>query len=180
MEERALWQYTKYVYASQVDTFTFDDILTGVVERVEDQCQIHLTTKDLEIRFDEPDGLEVFQVSRKRDSIMAISPGRMFIDRHDGTYGAPSPVTPPPFVTENTDIAGIGADHSPGTGFVRLDTRDQLTSLVQDSQLSTLFTFADLSLLGDQIHQLSAFLAAATDTAALDDVHLTEVDENSL
>eukprot|EP00435_Cladocopium_sp_Y103_P065687 s894_g27.t1 len=67
MEERALWQYARYVYSNQVDTFTLDTILEGVLERVEDQWQIHLTTDDLEIRYDEPNGLEVFQVSRDHD-----------------------------------------------------------------------------------------------------------------
>eukprot|EP00435_Cladocopium_sp_Y103_P072358 s357_g40.t1 len=63
MEEKALWQYTKYAYANQVDTFTFDIILAGVVERIEEQWQVSVTTDDLEIRFDENNGLEVFQVS---------------------------------------------------------------------------------------------------------------------
>eukprot|EP00435_Cladocopium_sp_Y103_P071919 s357_g38.t1 len=63
MEEKALWQYTKYVYANQVDTFTFGTILTGVVARIEEQWQISVTTDDLEIRYDENNGLEVFQVS---------------------------------------------------------------------------------------------------------------------
>eukprot|EP00435_Cladocopium_sp_Y103_P038524 s181_g10.t1 len=67
MEERALWQYAKYVYVNQVDTFTFDTILEGVLERVEEQWQVHLTTDDLEIRFDTSNGLEVIQVTRDQD-----------------------------------------------------------------------------------------------------------------
>eukprot|EP00435_Cladocopium_sp_Y103_P041607 s2941_g11.t1 len=64
MEEKALWQYTKFVYANQVDTFTFDIVLSSIVERIEEQWQISSTTDDLEIRYDENNGLEVFQVTQ--------------------------------------------------------------------------------------------------------------------
>eukprot|EP00435_Cladocopium_sp_Y103_P012184 s5859_g3.t1 len=67
MEEKSLWQYTKYVYANQVDTFTFDAILAGVVERIEEQWQISVNLDDLEIRYDENNGLEVFQVTPDQD-----------------------------------------------------------------------------------------------------------------
>eukprot|EP00435_Cladocopium_sp_Y103_P037923 s225_g10.t1 len=60
MEEKALWQYTRFVYANQVDTFTFDTVLSGIVERIEEQWQISPRTDDLEIRYDENNGLEVF------------------------------------------------------------------------------------------------------------------------
>eukprot|EP00435_Cladocopium_sp_Y103_P066350 s894_g28.t1 len=48
----------------------------------------------------------------------------------DGTYGAPATVTPPPFATENTDLAGISSDSSPDTGFVLL-VNNQLTFILQ-------------------------------------------------
>eukprot|EP00435_Cladocopium_sp_Y103_P050797 s1106_g15.t1 len=64
MEEKALWQYARFVYANQVDTFTFDPVLSGIVERIEEQWQISLSTDDLEVRYDENNGLEVFQVTR--------------------------------------------------------------------------------------------------------------------
>eukprot|EP00435_Cladocopium_sp_Y103_P037755 s1761_g10.t1 len=68
MEERALWralwQHTKHVYSVQVETFTLDATLGDVVERIEQQWQLHLHAGDLEIRYDEPDSLEVFQVPR--------------------------------------------------------------------------------------------------------------------
>eukprot|EP00435_Cladocopium_sp_Y103_P049099 s2382_g14.t1 len=64
MEEKALWQYNRFVYANQVDTFTFDTMLSGVVERIEEQWQISLRTDDLEVRYDENNGLEAFQVTR--------------------------------------------------------------------------------------------------------------------
>eukprot|EP00435_Cladocopium_sp_Y103_P070324 s1543_g35.t1 len=63
MEEKALWQYTRFVYANQVDTFTFDHMLSGIVERIEEQWQVSLTTDDLEVRYDENNGLEGFQVT---------------------------------------------------------------------------------------------------------------------
>eukprot|EP00435_Cladocopium_sp_Y103_P010572 s995_g2.t1 len=64
MEEKALSQYTRLVYANQVDTFAFDTVLSGIVERIEEQWQISLRTDDLEVRYDENNGLEVFQVIR--------------------------------------------------------------------------------------------------------------------
>eukprot|EP00435_Cladocopium_sp_Y103_P020737 s2934_g5.t1 len=49
-------------------------------------------------------------------------------------------------------------------------TRDQLTSLIQDSQLTSLLTPADLSILGDQIHQLASLLAEANAAATPTDL----------
>eukprot|EP00435_Cladocopium_sp_Y103_P067743 s826_g30.t1 len=63
MEEKALWQYTRYVYSNQVDTYTFDQLLSGITERIEEQWQISISPDDLEIRYDENQGLEVFQVT---------------------------------------------------------------------------------------------------------------------
>eukprot|EP00435_Cladocopium_sp_Y103_P075960 s26_g71.t1 len=63
MEEKALWQYTRFVYANQVDTYTFDQLLSGIAERIEEQWQISVSPDDLEIRYDENHGLEVFQVT---------------------------------------------------------------------------------------------------------------------
>eukprot|EP00435_Cladocopium_sp_Y103_P054980 s290_g18.t1 len=63
MEEKALWQYTRFFYAKQVDTYTFDHLLSGVAERIEEQWQISLNPDDLEIRYDENNGLKVFQVT---------------------------------------------------------------------------------------------------------------------
>eukprot|EP00435_Cladocopium_sp_Y103_P052009 s747_g16.t1 len=36
MEEKALWQYTRYVYSNQVDTYTLDHLLSGIAERIEE------------------------------------------------------------------------------------------------------------------------------------------------
>eukprot|EP00435_Cladocopium_sp_Y103_P004839 s5967_g1.t1 len=65
MEEKALWQYTRCVYSNQVDTYTFDHLLSGIAERIEDQWQIEINPDALELRlrYDENQGLEVFQVT---------------------------------------------------------------------------------------------------------------------
>eukprot|EP00435_Cladocopium_sp_Y103_P059735 s1376_g21.t1 len=63
MEEKALWQYTRYVYSNQVDTYTFDHLLSGIAERIEEQWQIEISPDALELRYDENQGLEVFQVT---------------------------------------------------------------------------------------------------------------------
>eukprot|EP00435_Cladocopium_sp_Y103_P041854 s1881_g11.t1 len=63
MEEKALWQYTRYVYSNQVDTYVFDQLLSGITERIEEQWQISISPDDLELRYDENQGLEVFQVT---------------------------------------------------------------------------------------------------------------------
>eukprot|EP00435_Cladocopium_sp_Y103_P007268 s4270_g2.t1 len=63
VEEKALWQYTRFVYANQVDTYTLDQLLSGIAERIEEQWQISVSPDDLEIRYDENHGLEVFQVT---------------------------------------------------------------------------------------------------------------------
>eukprot|EP00435_Cladocopium_sp_Y103_P037704 s3879_g10.t1 len=52
-----------YVYANQVDTYTFDHLLSGIAERIEKQWQISVSPDDLEIRYDENQGIEVFQVT---------------------------------------------------------------------------------------------------------------------
>eukprot|EP00435_Cladocopium_sp_Y103_P009521 s5458_g2.t1 len=62
MEEKALWQYTRYVYSNQVDTYLFDQLLSGIAERVEEQWQISISPDDLDLRYTENQDLEVFQV----------------------------------------------------------------------------------------------------------------------
>eukprot|EP00435_Cladocopium_sp_Y103_P055599 s95_g18.t1 len=51
MEEKALWQYTRYVYSNQVDTYMFDQLLSGIAERIEEQWQISISPDDLDLRF---------------------------------------------------------------------------------------------------------------------------------
>eukprot|EP00435_Cladocopium_sp_Y103_P049545 s1430_g15.t1 len=124
MEEKALWQYTRFVYANQVDDFTFDTVLSGIAERIEEHWQISLRTDDLEVRYDENNGLEVFQVTRhlldqckmseiKRDATMAHPTWPP--DARPSPSGSASsqsvlPPTPPQ-VAESTDLSGISMDH---------------------------------------------------------------------
>eukprot|EP00435_Cladocopium_sp_Y103_P059526 s301_g21.t1 len=51
MEEKALWQYTRYVYSDQVDTYLFGELLLGIAERVEEQWQIYISPDDLDLRW---------------------------------------------------------------------------------------------------------------------------------
>eukprot|EP00435_Cladocopium_sp_Y103_P017644 s5473_g4.t1 len=53
MEEKALWQYTRYVYSNQVDTYMFDQLLSGIAERVEERWQISISPDDLDLRREE-------------------------------------------------------------------------------------------------------------------------------
>eukprot|EP00435_Cladocopium_sp_Y103_P044670 s3077_g12.t1 len=62
MEEKALWQYTRYVYSDHFDTYLFGELLLGISERVEEQWQISISPDDLDLRYTETYDLEVFQV----------------------------------------------------------------------------------------------------------------------
>eukprot|EP00435_Cladocopium_sp_Y103_P038737 s26_g10.t1 len=58
--ETVIWAI---VYSNQVDTYMFDQLLSGIAERVEEQWQISISPDDLDLRYDENQGLEVFQAS---------------------------------------------------------------------------------------------------------------------
>eukprot|EP00435_Cladocopium_sp_Y103_P023614 s3879_g5.t1 len=132
MEEKALWQYTRYVYANQVDTYTFDRLLSGIAERIEEQWQISVSPDDLELRYDENHGLEVFQVTSdqpfwnlrnlldqyrfkmsgsKRDATMAHLPWPN-TSRHDASGSASSHSEPPLVLPSSTPSASAIPDTS--------------------------------------------------------------------
>eukprot|EP00435_Cladocopium_sp_Y103_P031731 s1543_g8.t1 len=189
MEERALWQYAKYVYSNQVDTFTLDEILDGVQEA----NTVRGSMRESKI--------EYFFHRLVGDWNQAQRLGNYWREH----YGLPAlpldpveavPPAPGPSSTSSAPAAPVHhslADTStvdPATVYVAQllttlrslpqpappqETRDQMTALVQDFQLGTLFTPADLSFLGDQLHQLASFLDAATETMDHADVHLTDV-----
>eukprot|EP00435_Cladocopium_sp_Y103_P025481 s183_g6.t1 len=58
------WRRRQYdAFSSMGHPNQLDKILDEIVERIEQQWQVVLHAEDLEIRYDEPDGLEVFQVT---------------------------------------------------------------------------------------------------------------------
>eukprot|EP00435_Cladocopium_sp_Y103_P034154 s4438_g8.t1 len=109
MEEKALWQYTRYVYSNQVDTYLFDQLLSGIAERVEEQWQISISPDDLDLRYTENQGLEVFQVKpdqpfwNLRNLLDEYRPQWQTHQFSATTlYGGP---IPSPFVSDTTDGA---------------------------------------------------------------------------
>eukprot|EP00435_Cladocopium_sp_Y103_P041959 s1851_g11.t1 len=172
MEEKALWQYTKDVYANQVDTFTFDAVLMGIVERIEEQWQISVTTDDLEIRYDENHGLEVFQVMCHLFDPECIFPDRL--PRVIPRIADVSALDYPTVYTAQllTTLRSLPQSAPPD------EIRNQMITIVQDSQLPSMFTSQDLHTLGHQIHQLADLLSEAT--APPSDVLLTLADNSLL
>eukprot|EP00435_Cladocopium_sp_Y103_P019477 s2236_g4.t1 len=167
MEEKALWQYTRYVYSNQVDTYMFDQLRSGIAERVEEQWQISINPDDLDLRYDENQGLEVefFFFKLVGDWNMAQRMGNYW-RQHYGldTYPVDTPPTPPSTPTLPTD-----ALDTPIAVAVQLiremrnlplaasidEYNNQLLALVGGSGISPRLSSVQLETLAVQFHQLA-------------------------
>eukprot|EP00435_Cladocopium_sp_Y103_P041295 s1803_g11.t1 len=163
MEEKALWQYTRYVYSNQVDTYTFDHLLSGIAERIEEQWQIEISPDALELRYDENQGLEVFQVTSDQPYWNL----RNLLDHR--------------LITEIRNMPGAASLE---------ESQAQLLDMVRRSDVVTSFNFLQLTNLAIQIQQL-ADVVASLETPPMDtfssmaanptdDVHLTDSDHIDL
>eukprot|EP00435_Cladocopium_sp_Y103_P036069 s728_g9.t1 len=142
MEEKALWQYTRYVYSNQVDTYLFGELLLGIAERVEEQWQISISPDDLDLRMGnywrQHYGLDTYPI--------------------DTTSTPPSSPTVPADALDTPIAAAVqlirAVRNMPLAGSIE-EYNQQLLALVAGSDFSPRLSSVQLETLAIQFHQLS-------------------------